>query len=396
MVYSDEDIVMDGRQIWVHHKQAWSPDVMRTNGYTCHLGVYRRELVEEIGAFRSEFNGSQDVDMILRLVERTDRIAHIPEVLYHWRAHAASTAGGDAKPYAYVAARGAIAEHLGRTEIDGTVDFGPPGLYRVVHALAPATRVAIAVPAGEPAHLVAAARSWLAQPHRNWRAVVAAAPERVGACEDALEQAGLRDGRIRLLAVETASAAAGLSAAAERAAEDTDQLLLMQNPAIGLTHDWLTRLIGYASQDGVAAAGPVVLGPDGRVTDAGVALVNGIPLYLLYGHTTSMDDHFGFGTSVHDVSAVSSVLMSPAALFARAGGLDTTYGDLSLVDYCLRATNGGLRTVTVPDARVQCRAEPVNDLTAMRRLALAHGNDRPDPYYNPNYRSDRGDFLVAP
>ena len=106
MIYSDEDIVMDGRQIWLHLKPDWSPDTLRTNRYTCHLGVYRRALVAEVGGFRSEFDGSQDVDMILRLVERTDRIAHIPRILYHWRVHASSTAGGDAKPYAYVAARG--------------------------------------------------------------------------------------------------------------------------------------------------------------------------------------------------------------------------------------------------------------------------------------------------
>ena len=67
MVYSDEDILLDGRQVWVHLKPEWSPDTLRTNGYTCHLGVYRRSLVAEIGGFRTEFNGSQDVDMILRL-----------------------------------------------------------------------------------------------------------------------------------------------------------------------------------------------------------------------------------------------------------------------------------------------------------------------------------------
>ncbi len=116
MIYTDEDTLLEGRQVWAHLKPGWSPDTLRTNGYTCHLGVYRRVLVRELGGFRTEFNGSQDVDMILRLVERTDRIAHIPRILYHWRAHAESTAGGyDAKPYAYVAARNAIAGHLQRT-----------------------------------------------------------------------------------------------------------------------------------------------------------------------------------------------------------------------------------------------------------------------------------------
>ena len=138
MVYSDEDIVDGGRQVWVHLKPAWSPDTLRTNGYTCHLGVYRRSLVRRSAGFRSEFDGSQDIDMILRLTERTDRVAHVPAILYHWRAHAASTAGGDAKPYAYVAARSAYAAHLERTGVAASVGYGPPGLYRVAATVDPA------------------------------------------------------------------------------------------------------------------------------------------------------------------------------------------------------------------------------------------------------------------
>ena len=141
---------MDGRQIWLHLKPGWSPDTLRTNGYTCHLGVYRRALVSEIGGFRSEFDGSQDVDMILRLVERTDRIAHIPQILYHWRVHASSTAGGDAKPYAYVAARNAIAGHLERCGIEAEVGYGPPGLYRVAHRVDPHQSIALVLAVEDP------------------------------------------------------------------------------------------------------------------------------------------------------------------------------------------------------------------------------------------------------
>ena len=173
MIYTDEDIVLDGHRIWVHHKPGWSLDTLRTNGYTCHLGVYRRSLVREIGGFRDEFNGSQDVDMILRLVERTDRVAHVPHIAYHWRAHAASTAGGDAKPYAYVAARSAIAAHLVRAGVRAEVGYGPPGLYRVTHKVDPDATVALVLAAPADDSLAGAATSWLAQPHRAWTVVIA-------------------------------------------------------------------------------------------------------------------------------------------------------------------------------------------------------------------------------
>ena len=184
MLYSDEDIVLDGRPVWVHRKPGWSPDTLNTNGYTCHLGVYRRALVGEIGGFRYEFNGSQDVDMILRLTERTDRVGHVPEILYHWRIHPDSTAGGDAKPYAYVAARNAIAEHLRRCQIDAEVEYGPPGLYRVVHRVDPATTAAIVLATEDGRGLAEQLGPGWPSPTNAWRAYVgvpSAAREQVAA-----------------------------------------------------------------------------------------------------------------------------------------------------------------------------------------------------------------------
>ena len=112
MIYSDEDVVGDDGKVEHHPKPGWSPEHMSALMYTCHLGVYRRALAIDLGGFRSEFDGCQDYDFVLRLMERTGRIAHIPRILYHWRAHSMSTAGGDAKPYAYLAQPGAIADHL--------------------------------------------------------------------------------------------------------------------------------------------------------------------------------------------------------------------------------------------------------------------------------------------
>ena len=394
MIYSDEDIVMDGRQIWLHLKPGWSPDTLRTNGYTCHLGVYRRALVSEIGGFRSDFDGSQDVDMILRLVERTDRIAHIPHILYHWRVHTGSTAGGDAKPYAYVAARNAIAAHLERCGIDAEVGYGPPGLYRVAHRVDPLQSIALVVAVEDQRGLEEAARSWASQPHPTWTVVLAAPEQSLVACADALRAAGLADSQVSTVVTQTGwDRTTALAAAADAAT--ADHLLLMQTPAAGLTHDWLTRLIGYSNQPQIAAAGPIVLGADGRISQAGIALPEGIPLHLLHGERSSMDNFFGYGTSVYNVTAVSGLLLTRGDIFRDLGGLNPQFGDLALIDYCVRATDTGRRVVIVPDARLRTTGPDAtaNDLPAIWRLrqSWAQTHTR-DPYYNPNYRTDRGDF----
>ncbi len=391
MIYSDEDIVLDGRVVWTHLKPQWSPDTLRTNGYTCHLGVYRRALVREVGGFRSPYDGSQDVDMILRLTERTDRIGHIPRILYHWRAHATSTAGGDAKPYAYVAARNAIADHLRRVGWDADVGFGPPGLYRLAHRVHPRESADLVLAVSDPAGLAEAAASWREQAHPAWHVILTAPDQILDAAHTALTDAGLPDSAFTLLPTDqdptTALAAAAHIATAQH-------IVLMQTPALGLTHDWLTRLIGYSQQPGIAAAGPILLAPDGRIHQAGIALPDGIPLHLLQGTRSSMDDHFGYGTSVYNVSAVSGILVTPRATYHQLGGLDPTLADLALIDYCIRATTTGQRTVIVPDARLRTTATPTNDLPTLWRLQhqWRHTHTH-DPYYNPGYRTDRGDFV---
>ena len=106
MLYSDEDKIDEaGLYCEPHFKPDWSPDSFLSRMYTCHFGVYRRSLLEELGGFRAEFSGSQDYDLVLRLSERTEKIHHIPRVLYHWRKHAGSASGiSRAKPYSSRAA----------------------------------------------------------------------------------------------------------------------------------------------------------------------------------------------------------------------------------------------------------------------------------------------------
>ena len=108
-----------------------------------------------------------------------------------------------------------------------------------------------------------------------------------------------------------------------------------------------------------------------------------------------MDNFFGYGTSVYNVSAVSGVLATRRDTYQQLGGLNPAFGDLALIDYCLRAIDADGRIVIVPDARLRASGPDttINDLPAIWRLrrawATTHTND---PYYNPNYRTDRGDF----
>ena len=120
-VYTDEDKVTEsGRHFEPFFKPDWSPERLRTQMYTCHLSVLRRSLVEEVGGFDPEFEGSQDWDLVLKVTERARAVAHVPRVLYHWRVLASSTAGGSAaKPWAFEAGRARRAGALRADRLPG-------------------------------------------------------------------------------------------------------------------------------------------------------------------------------------------------------------------------------------------------------------------------------------
>ncbi len=118
----------------IHFKPDFSPESFCSNNYICHFSVFARELLEKAGMLRSEFDGSQDYDLLLRLTDQAEHICHVPRVLYYWRIHSGSVAAAaEAKPYTIQAGRRALEEHLKRKGLEGRVaasrEYGP--FYRI-------------------------------------------------------------------------------------------------------------------------------------------------------------------------------------------------------------------------------------------------------------------------
>jgi len=150
-VYTDEDKIDEaGRRSGPFFKPDWSPERMRTQMYTCHLSVLRRSLVEEVGGFDPEFEGSQDWDLVLRVTERAREVLHVPRVLYHWRTLQTSAAGGgeEAKPWAFEAGGRAVQAHCERIGLAARVERDPAdaGVYHLQPALRESPPVSIVLP----------------------------------------------------------------------------------------------------------------------------------------------------------------------------------------------------------------------------------------------------------
>ncbi len=137
LIYTDEDKydTASGRYLRPFRKKGFDMELLLSNNYICHFLVIDRKLVLEVGGFKSEYDGAQDHDLIIRCAERLDRssIAHVDRILYHWRIHEESTAGDpSAKDYAHIAGKRAIEDHLKRCGIEGRVtETAHRGFYRV-------------------------------------------------------------------------------------------------------------------------------------------------------------------------------------------------------------------------------------------------------------------------
>lgn len=149
-IYTDEDKLLEDKEnrIGPHFKPDYAPDTLMSYNYICHFSIFKKELMDKLGGFRKEFDGSQDYDLIFRAVEQAKKIVHIPKILYHWRMNVDSVAlSSDAKPYAYEAAKRVIASHLERINVKGKVeDSKILGIYKVSYEVIGNPKVSIIIP----------------------------------------------------------------------------------------------------------------------------------------------------------------------------------------------------------------------------------------------------------
>ena len=360
--------------------------------YSCHFGAFRRELVEAAGGFRSECDGSQDYDLMLRLSERAGPIVHSPGVRYYWRRHAGSASTG-AKPYAYAAAERALAEHLERVGRPGTVEsMRLLGAYRRSPIESP-DRVAIllAVPADrrEPSAMEACLRALAgARAGAGTELVVAAGGTEAGdGVRRVVAGAGLEARLVEGPAVATRAELLDL-AASETAAE---ALVLCAEPVEPTDPRWLAEMLTVASIPGVGVVGSLTISPAERIEHAGVAISDGLPLVADLDERLTFDDperSSAAQTCVRNYSAASGTVLVRRQVLERLGGLAAHgFDQLAEMDLCLRAREAGMRVAVTPLAcllRVSPRPAGAEthlaELFAFQRRWWSRGVD---PYYHP-------------
>ncbi len=133
-IYTDEALTYPHSLVVPVIKPDFDIFYLKSSNYICHLSIIKRDLLDKIGHFDSDYNGSQDYDLFLRAVDKTDKIYHIPKILYFWRAHAESTSlDASSKSYTTQASIKALTEHLKRNNINGKIESNEVNRFNIVY-----------------------------------------------------------------------------------------------------------------------------------------------------------------------------------------------------------------------------------------------------------------------
>lgn len=402
-LYSDEDkLDAEGRRFSPFFKPDFDPTMLLGENYPCHLFVARRELVEQVGGFRVGFEGSQDWDLVLRVSERLDpdAIHHIPHILYHWRAHPASTAAsGSAKPYAAEAGLRAVEEHLVRTGQPGTVTWSPAtGRNRVRWQLGEdRPLVSIIIPTRDGRSLIRCVDSVRRQTdYDNYEFLIV---DNASRTEPTLDFFRAHENWITIIRDERPFNYSALHNSAVHHAQG-ELILLLNDDVEVMGGDWLEEMVAQIMRPRVGIVGAKLNYPNGSIQHAGVTLgVHGVAGHLHRGADRFDLGYFGDLALIRQVSAVTGACMLVRRnVWEDLGGLDEQELAIAFndIDFCLRAREAGWNVIWTPFAElihhesisrgrddVGPRADEFRREVACMQRRWAHLL-RHDPAYNPN------------
>ena len=422
-IYCDETTFKGNsidKMITLHFKPDFAIDNLRANNYICHFSVFSRKLLDKTGLFRSEFDGSQDHDLILRLTANAEKIVHVPRILYYWRSHAGSVASDiNAKTYAIDAAKGAVAAHLSS---QGFTDFKIESsrafetIFRIRYHLIDKPLVSILIPNKD--HVPDLRRCidsiTTKSSYENYEIIVI---ENNSVNEETFSyyETISKHPAIKVIKYEGEFNYSKINNLGAKEANG-EYLILLNNDTEVVTRNWIEELLMYAQRDDVGAVGCMLYYEDYAIQHAGIVI--GLGAHRTAGHTHYRmgKDNLGYMGRLcyaQNVSAVTGAcMMTKKELYESVGGLDEEFKvALNDVDYCLRLRELGKLNVFTPFAELfhyesksrgtdvtegasKENAERYNKECELFRTRWKELLEKGDPYYNPNFSLDYSNYVL--
>jgi len=420
LIYSDEDLISmdDKRRFGPHFKPAYTPDLLRSINYITHLLVIRKALGDKIGWLRNGYDGAQDYDLTLRMVEQAREIAHIPKVLYHWRHWSSSTtntsnASSVAKKHANESGKKALKEHLERCGLNGVVEDGPDlTTYQVRYAIIDRPLVSIIIlnrdHSQELRECITSIRN--KSTYENYEIIVVentSQEEQTFRLYDELK----KDPSIRIIEYKQPFNFARANNFAVGHARG-DVFLFLNNDTEVISRDWLERMLEHTLRKEVGIVGSKLYYPNNTIQHAGIIL--GIGGFAGHSHKHFPGNATGYINRLRLIQNYSAVtgacLMIRKDVFHEIGGFDEQYElAISDVDLCLKAISSHYLIVWTPYAELyhhESKTRGYEDNEEKRRRLKGEIDrlkqkwsgflERGDEYYNPNLSLSAENFSINP
>ena len=415
-VYTDEDKVTTelDEHFQPHLKPDFNLDLLRSNNYICHFFVVRRSIVQKVGGFRQEFDGAQDHDFIFRCIETAEKVGHIPEILYHWRTHKASTADNPAsKMYAFDAGKRAIEAHLKRTGTEGIVSHTPDlGFFRVKYPVQGQPLVSVIIPNKDEKETLKACIDSIREKteYPNYEIIIVennSTTDEIFQYYKELSQ----DPRIRLLRWKKEFNYSAINNYGVRHANG-EYLLFLNNDVTVITPGWIKELLGVCQRPEVGAAGVKLIYPDNTIQHAGCVIgLGGIAGHMFVDMPANRTGYLHKASILQDMSAVTAAcMMMKRTAFEEAGGftekLSVAFND---VDLCLKVRKNHKLIVYDPYVQLyhmesKTRGAEDNKEKVRRfqeeieymRCQWLDILKKGDPYYNRNLSLTKWNYSLRP
>lgn len=397
----------------IHLKPDFAIDTLRSNNYICHFTTFSKELLNKAGGFNSDFDGSQDYDIILRLTEKAKSVFHVCNVMYYWRSHAGSVASDiAAKPYCLTAAQNALTAHLKREQIDAEVSIieNVPGFYRTKYKLLATPLISIIIPSKDHSDdLDKCLKSiFKKSTYKNFEIIIVennSTDKKTLEYYDSLKlyeniQVVKWENEFNYPAINNY----GISVA------KGEYYLLLNNDVEIISESWLEEMLMFAQRKDVGAVGAKLYYPDDTIQHAGV----GLGILTLAGHLFAGFSRYNLGymgrlAYAQDLSGVTAACMlMKKSVYEEVGGLDpqikVAFND---VDLCMKIRKAGYLIVFTPFAELyhyesKSRGNDADPESHKRFASEVHLFQKRwkkelragDPYLNPNFSYDDGSFSI--
>lgn len=413
VIYTDEDKVSTAMDEYFspNFKPDFNLDMLRSNNYFCHFFVAKKELIETVGGFRGEYNGAQDYDLFLRCIEKAERIAHIPKILYHWRVHQESTADNPlSKMYAYDAGQKAIEQHLKRCGVTAEVSKTENlGFYRVKYQQEGSPLVSILIPNKDQKDtLDQCLKSIEARTdYENYEIIII---ENNSTEQETFEYyKQIKNPKIRVIEWKDEFNYSAINNFGVRHAKG-EYLLFLNNDIEVINSDWIGEMLSNCQREEVGAVGAKLYYPDNTVQHAGVIVgIGGVAGSVFVGLKRGYTGYMHRASIQQNLSAVTAAcMMVKKSVFEEVGGfeeeLKVAFND---IDFCLKIREKGHLIVYDPYVELyhyESKTRGAEDTTEkIRRFQSeieymrSHWSSilkNGDPAYNPNLSLKKWDYSL--